>query len=429
MSAPACANSGAVQSQSNDSQRPKRVLHVLNGAGGGAALSTLALIGEFQKLGIEACAVCDDAGSSSERQRLRDATGGNAIFVPLYWWNRKIRAATWKRPILELRQLMRTGWLRRSTARVVEFARAQRVDLIHTNTILTPEGGFAARQLGLPHVWHLREMLGRGQPFPLSISGQRMQRFLQRHASLVVANSGVAAATAGDSIPAELLRIVPNGIDLTRFAPRASADTAERPMVVAMVGAVTSKWKKHALFVEAAGKLADNSKAEFRIYGHDPIVDGSPGHDRYAEHIHRFANSYFGSNDRFRFAGQVNDPVKIMSEIDILVHPADSESFGRIAVEAMAAGLPVVGVRGGGIAEIVVDCETGLLAAPDNADDIADKIRLLLDCPGLRAKFGAAGRTRSEANYSIEACARGVLRAYEEAMARPVGSPYGVSQP
>lgn len=419
----------AAHSPANDVRRPKKVLHILNGAGGGAALSTLALIAEFQKLGIDACAVCDDAGSSNERERLRDATQGRTIFTPLYWWNRKIRAATWKRPILELRQLLRTGWIRRSTAQVAEFARSQQVDLIHTNTILTPEGGFAARQLGLPHVWHLRELLGVGNPFPLRYSSSKMRQFIERHASVVVANSHIAAAMAGDSIPAAMLRVVPNGICLSRFKPHGERDETDRPIVVAMVGAVTSRTKKHLLFIEATTRFVGNPNVEFRIYGQDPLAEGAGNRDAYAEQVHAAVNRHFGGSTQFRFRGHVADPAQIMSEIDVLVHPADNESFGRIAVEAMAAALPVVGVRAGGISEIVADGQTGLLAAPNDANGLAEKIQVLLESPGLRAKFGAAGRARAEANYSIEACSRGVLRAYEEAMAHPVGLTSGVSQP
>ena len=74
----------------------------------------------------------------------------------------------------------------------------------HTNTFLNPEGGVAARRLGLPHVWHLRELLGPRQPFRLAGRTTRIARFVRQHASLVVANSKISAVTAGESIPAEM---------------------------------------------------------------------------------------------------------------------------------------------------------------------------------------------------------------------------------
>jgi glycosyltransferase involved in cell wall biosynthesis len=396
------------------------VLHVLNSAAGGAALSTIDLIKALGQTGISACAVCHDAGNDAEREQLRAATDGRTLFTSLYWWNRKIRAALWKRPLIELRQIVKTGWMRRSTAAIMDFAQLHAAELIHTNTFLIPEGGVAARRLGLPHVWHLRELLGPRQPFRLARSATRLARFVRQHASLVVANSKISAVTAGESIPAEMIRVVPNGIDLSAFVNMVPAKPANQPLIIAMVASLTSRTKKHAMFIEAAGRLENLTNIEFRIYGHDLTAGGSRPGDRYAEAIHALVRER-GLTDRFRFPGHIPDPPRIMSEIEILVHPADNESFGRIVVEAMAAGLPVVGVRGGGVGEIVVDGETGLLAAPDEPEALAECISQLVRDDSLRNRLGAAGRRRAESHYSLESCAAGVLRVYEESMRRPLG--------
>jgi glycosyltransferase involved in cell wall biosynthesis len=408
-------------------RRPRKVLHVFNSAGGGAALSTLGLIERIGREGIAVCAVCHDAGTASERERIRAATDGAALFIPLYWWNKKIRAALWKRPMIELRQLMKTGWTRRSARQVTEFARRNNVDLIHTNTFLTPEGGIAARRLGLPHVWHLRELLGPDQPFRLSMRPAALARFLKRHASLVVANSATSAAAAAELIPPELLRVVPNGIDLTAFASPARAPVASKPVVVAMVASLSSRTKKHGLFIESAARLNTLAGVEFRIYGHDPSSGGAKTGDGYVDALHSRIKQ-LGLSGLFRFPGYVAEPAQIMSQIDVLVHPADNESFGRVVVEAMAAGLPVIGVRGGGVGEIVLDGETGLLSAPDNPVALAENIARLIANEGLRTRLGAAGHQRAEGLYSLESCAAGILHVYEEAMGMPLDKAEGVTR-
>jgi glycosyltransferase involved in cell wall biosynthesis len=419
---------GSACSLPASASQPRKVLHVLNSAAGGAALSTLGLIAMLRRCGIAACAVCHDAGSGAEREHLRRATGGEVLFLPLYWWNRKIRAAWWKRPLLELRQILRTGWTRRSAAQVTEFARSHRADLIHTNTFLVPEGGIAARRLGLPHVWHIRELLGPGQPFQLAMRRGALRQYVKRHASLVVANSQASANSASGLIPADMLRIVPNGIDLKAFPGRASRPDIGRSLVVGMVASLSSRTKNHALFVEAAARLKGVSGVEFRIYGHDSAADGFRSADPYSHQIHERVQQ-LGLSDRFHFPGYIDDPARILAEIDILVHPADNESFGRVIVEAMAAGLPVIGVRGGGVAEIVIDGETGLLSEPDDAEALAANIERVLHDESLRARLGAAGRLRAEAHYSLESCAAGVLRVYEEAMRSPVGKPAEATRP
>lgn len=402
----------------SDSVLPRKVLYVMNSAAGGAALSTIGLIEGLRKEGIASCAVCHDAGNKEEKERLLSATDGNVTFTPLYWWNKQTRAALWKRPLIEAKQLQRTGWKKSSRDKVTAFAREQSVDLIHTNTILNQEGAFASMALGLPHVWHLREMLGEGNPFRLPVEGKAFGKFIETHCSRLVANSHIAAAQIKDWVPKEILEVVPNGIDLTRFATIQLSSKTEK-IVVAMIGNLTSRVKKHLLFIEAASLVDKTLPFEFRIYGHDPTNNGQIRNDEYARNLHESVRQK-GLADEFNFTGFVDDPVRIMSEIDVLLHPADQESFGRIVVEAMAAGLPVIGVKGGGVGEIVIDSETGLLAKPDDAKELAAHIERLIKDKSLRKALGQKGRERAQEFYSLETHIANIMKVYEKAMKRPL---------
>jgi glycosyltransferase involved in cell wall biosynthesis len=399
--------------------RPRRVLFVLNAAGGGAAMSTISLIEALAGEGIGSCAVCHPAGTAAEQQALRDAVSGAVEFTPLYWWNRKIRVPLWRRPLSELKQIVSTGWSHGSTARVVEKARQWGADLIHTNTILTPEGGLAARRLGLPHVWHLRELVGPGKPYRLPYEGPAFGRYMAAHASKLVANSHASAELVGPWLPPGLLETVPNGIELGRFQVR-NAPQRERGLVVGMIGNLTSRVKKHPLFIDAASRVDRGLDVTFRIYGRDPSQAGKVHGDPYVDALHAQI-ARLGLGGRVEFPGFVDDPARIMSELDVLVHPADGESFGRIVVEAMAAGLPVVGVRGGGVAEIIADGRTGLVSRPDDAGDLAAQIERLARDPQLRSELGRAGRERAQAEYSIESCVARMLIVYSQALGRPLG--------
>jgi glycosyltransferase involved in cell wall biosynthesis len=400
--------------------RPRKVLHVLNNAGGGAALSTVELMRSMASEGIRSCAVCHDSGTPLERAALAEAAGGDVLFTRLYWLNRKIRMSMWRRPLSEAKQIVATGWSLGSSAQVARFAREMAVDLIHTNTSLNPEGGRAAFRLALPHVWHVRELLGRGNPFRLWREGAAFGRYMARYASKVVANSHASAAPIRDWLPEGLLEIVPNGIDISRFHPRAPRSDPRQPLVVAMVGNLTSRSKKHGLLIDAAARVDASLPIEWRIYGHDPSAGGTKPGDPYVDELHeRIAR--LGLQSRFAWPGFSADQPDIMSQIDLLVHPADNESFGRIVVEAMAAGLPVVGVRGGGVGEIVVDGETGLLAPADDAGALAKAIERLAQDLALRTTMGRAGRKRAETCYSLSALTAAMLRVYEQAIERPLG--------
>src|SRR5437763_1359877 len=86
---------------------------------------------------------------------------------------------------------------------------------------------------------------------------------------------------------------------------------------------------------------------------------------------------------------------------DVLVFPTIAqEALGRTAVEAMAAGLPVVASRIGGLPFTVAEGATGLLCEPGEPDDLARKLEILLDDPELRWRLGQAGRRRFEEHYA-----------------------------
>ncbi len=293
------------------------------------------------------------------------------------------------------------------------------MDLIHTNTILNPEGALAAVRLRLPHVWHCRELVGRDNPFPMALDGEALGRYLENHSSVLVANSRAAAAPLAPLLGSDVLEVVPNGIDFSRFRYRLR-DADKTPIVVGMVGGLTAQVKKHKLLVAAAAQVDKSLPIEWRIYGNDPSQGGAVRGDAYCDALHdQIAEA--GLTERFRWPGYVADPVAVMDQLDILVHPADGESFGRIVVEAMAAGLPVVGVAGGGVAEIVEHDRTGLLSPVDDAAGLAANIQRVVRDKALRARLGAAGHEHAQQSYSLEAYVSGMLASYAKALQRPLG--------
>ncbi len=77
---------------------------------------------------------------------------------------------------------------------------------------------------------------------------------------------------------------------------------------------------------------------------------------------------------------------------DIFLFPSTTETFGLVVQEAFASGIPVVGVRAGGVISLIDHGETGYLAEPNVPEDIADKLAALLDAPGLRRQMGESAR-------------------------------------
>ena len=96
-----------------------------------------------------------------------------------------------------------------------------------------------------------------------------MGQYLVDYCTRLVANSEASAEPLRRLVPAELLAVVPNGIDISPFRERSGSAQPDRT-VVAMVGNLSAQTKKHALFIDAATLTDSQLPVEWRIYGHNP---------------------------------------------------------------------------------------------------------------------------------------------------------------
>jgi len=379
------------------------VLHVLNSAHGGSALSTFELIEVLKARGIKSSLVCFNNASPVLAKAITEKVEGRVLFIPLYWMNTKIRAAWWKRPIMELLSLWRTRGGYKYQNRIAELIRKEGINIIHTSTILNPEGAIAAKKNNLPHVWHVRELIGPDTHFQFP-NFQSWIDFVTTHADCLVANSSVTHKRLEYFFRPDKLLTIANGIHLERFSVK--SHQSGKPIIIGMVGNVTSRLKNHELFIRAAGRLASDGY-QFRIYGTLP----SPG-DPYYAHLFKIVNE-LGLNDIVHFKGHYENPFEIMEEIDILFHPTANESFGRIFIEAMAAGIPVVGINQGGSLEMIQDDFNGFLVNPD-AIEASLKLKKLAQLSELRNQMGRNGRLRVEEKYTVNRVGDQVMELYKK---------------
>ena len=118
--------------------------------------------------------------------------------------------------------------------------------------------------------------------------------------------------------------------------------------------------------------------------------------------------------DRVEFAGWVDPPWSARRTFDVLAVPSFTEGFPLVIVEAMLAGIPVVASAVGGIPEIVVDGDTGLLVPPHDAPALADALRRLLGDPDLRQAMAARCRQVALAQYTAATMAAHFETLYRE---------------
>lgn len=302
-------------------------------------------------------------------------------------------------PVLRRRYLSPSGLpgflqrLLRGTKRVQRLAVAEGARLIHSNTAAVWGGALAARRLGLPHVWHIHELITEPVFVRRLVAGM-----VARYADRVVAISKAVADHLLADQPglAARLTVIHDAVDTDRFHPGVDGASLRRDWGVAadevLVGVVgrISAWKGQAVFIEAlAQALTQAPNLRGVIVG--DVVPGETW--RREALIHRAVE--LGLGDRLLWAGYRDDAPRVMAALDALVLPSvRPEPFGMVVLEAMAAGKPVVATAHGGPLETIRDGETGFLVPPGEATALAAALVRLTQQPDLRRRLGQAGRER-----------------------------------
>jgi glycosyltransferase involved in cell wall biosynthesis len=129
-----------------------------------------------------------------------------------------------------------------------------------------------------------------------------------------------------------------------------------------------------------------------------------------------------GIADRVQFLGFRADARQLMEQVDVVAHVPVYEGFGIVVLEAMAAGRPVVGNNApGGVSEIVVHGETGLIVPAGSAEDLARALAYLVESPRERARLGQNGRIRQGQHFSARGMVERIEASYASALRRRVG--------
>jgi glycosyltransferase involved in cell wall biosynthesis len=278
--------------------------------------------------------------------------------------------------------------------------RRERIDVLHSHEFaMNVFGGAAALLARVPAVSTIH-----GRAY-VSAQPRRVwaYRILRRLGIPIIAVSEDLAGflAQGFGIPRAELRVVHNGIPLAEAAPAATraarGPSARQALGVPPDGplcvAVGNLYpvKDHATLVRA---LAELPGARVAIAGRG---------DEEAN-LRRLA-AELGVADRLHLLGLRDDVDTVLAAGDVFVQPSRSEGLPLAVLEAMAAGLPVVATRVGGIGEAVADGETGYLVPPAEPPALAAALRKVLAADDRGAALGARGRLRAEREFSVDVMA------------------------
>jgi starch synthase len=299
---------------------------------------------------------------------------------------------------------------------------AAAADLVHSHTWYANMGGHLASLLGgIPHVvtvhsleplrpWKA-EQLGGGY----ALSSWCERTAVEAAAAVIAVSDGMRAdlLECYPAVPPERVHVIRNGIDTREYSPDTGTDVLERygvdpdrPLVV-FVGRITRQ-KGLPVLLRAAAQLDPATQLM--------ICAGQPDTEELAAEVTALVTGLRETRSGVIWlTGMLPRPevIQLLTHATVFVCPSLYEPLGIVNLEAMACGTAVVASRVGGIPEVVVDGETGLLVPPDDPAALAAAVNSLVADPDRAAAMGLDGRARAVADFDWASIAEQTVALYE----------------
>jgi starch synthase len=296
-------------------------------------------------------------------------------------------------------------------------------DLVHSHTwYANLAGHLAALLYGVPHVvtthsleplrpWKA-EQLGGGY----ALSSWCERTAIEAAAAVVAVSDGMRGdvLAAYPAVPPERVRVIRNGIDTREYAPDPGTDVLakygvdpDRPYVI-FVGRVTRQKGLPVLLRAAAG---------LDLGAQLVLCAGQADTPELAAEVDELVGRLTAARSGVvLISGMLarREVIQLLSHARVFACPSVYEPLGIVNLEAMACGAAVVASRVGGIPEVVVDGETGLLVPPGDPEALAEALNILVRDPDLAAEMGRRGRARAAAEFDWAAIAVQTAELYRD---------------
>lgn len=313
------------------------------------------------------------------------------------------------------RQLKIVGIINSITAILIpalrfrNFIRSHTISLVHVNNGLDTNYPWilAAKSADVPCVAHQRG--------GIVDAGPLFRIFRHFVARVICVSQSIARDAATSQIASTKLVTIYNGIDPNLPITRSRLEIREYlgiPTSAPLIGisATIRSWKGQDIVLKAVRLLKE------AFPGIVCLIIGEVTRDQreYGDYLHKLADD-LAISDNIRFLGHQKKVFDFINALDVPIHAStEPEPFGRVIIEAMALEKPIVASRAGGVTEIVVEGETGLMYEPGDVAGLAACVKKLLQNPDLAQTLGMNGRRRVEEYFHANQTAKRVMALYEE---------------
>lgn len=363
----------------------------------GANRSLLALIIGLRQQGVEVMVWCPKFGSFTE------ALTKHLIPFEVYayhtWAAPFLHPGFWMLPLTYLKNKAMMGVMRDSVERL-------QPDVIHTNSSVLSVGAYLAEDLKIPHVWHIREF-GRLDYNMVFFPGQAsFYHWLAKAAKVIVISEAVREVVLAEHEANETL--IYNGVaNMAHFKSGKGLlhPPKEDGEITFLIIGILHPKKNQMVALQAFAKIVEEyPKARLLIVG--------KGQRLYEKQLRNFAEKH-KLGDQVVFAGYMAEPEEAFRESDVVLMCSQLEAMGRVTVEAMAYGRPVIGFNSGGTPELITQGEDGFLY-DGGPEELASCMRYFLRHQGDIRVMGRKGYEKAKTRFNEERYVSKMYKVFQE---------------
>ncbi len=304
------------------------------------------------------------------------------------------------------------GW----TVRLWKLLRSLKPDLVHTRNLAALEAQFVAAAAGIRATVHGEHGLD-----VFDLYGRNWKYNLLRRAARPLVSNYIAVSRDLETWLREIIHVPPhklnqiyNGVDSTKFQPRAGARPEfahPESIVFGSVGRMVEV-KDYPLLTRAFIQLM-RQQPERAERARLVIVGDGPSREACLELLQGAGLAHLAW-----FPGARDDIAEIMQALDVFVLPSKNEGISNTILEALASGLPVIATAVGGNIELVEDGVNGLLVTPGDVAEMVQALLFYLDTPARIAEHGETARRQAVQRFSIPAMAVAYAAMYDQTLER-----------
>lgn len=273
-------------------------------------------------------------------------------------------------------------------------------DMIYTNTSTVDLGAILSDKLNIPHIWHIREFGEEDFGFSPLVNKKYRKRILNEASSIILISKALKNKYSKYVID-DKLRVVYNGFDIEKLYCPIRKNHFNNEINLLIAGQVCEAKGQHQA-IAAVGKLRDKG------YNVNLYIAG--GVDE--EYLNKSISKY-KCKEWIKVLGSVGDMYKLRDKMDIELVCSRNEAFGRVTLEAMLHGIPVIGSNVGGTVELISNGSTGLLYELGNINDLVEKIEILIKDEKLYVAI-SQNALEFARKFTIEKTAVRVLEIFNE---------------